>query len=452
MNQARPPSWKWTVCGLLLLATMLNYMDRQTLSQLAKAICDEYELSNQQYGNLAMGFGLAFAAGALFFGFLVDRLSILWLYPAVLIGWSLSGIATGYADGIGRFLLSAAGTGSESAPNQSHAAYLGFMACRVVLGFFEAGHWPCALVTAQTILSRKDRSFGNSILQSGAAIGAIITPYIVLWLVNTQLGPDGSNVPVPGGWRPPFVAIGVIGMLWIIPWLIMVRSRDLVRIEDVAADPDYARPADAPPESFWRPFLVLVIIVIMINATWQLLREWLPKFLQEEHGYTFAQAGYFTSAYYIATDVGCITSGYMVKLLADGGWKVHSARLAVFAVCSLLTMLSIVVAFLPPGPLILVLLLMVGAGALGLFPNYYALTQELSKKHQGKIIGVLGALAWLGSSPLQPLAGWTIDRTGSYATLIVVAGLAPLPALLALWLLWDKPANTSRGTPVNSVG
>ena len=443
MNQPRPASWKWTVCGLLLLATMLNYMDRQTLSQLAKTIVDEYQLTNQQYGHLAMGFGLAFAAGALFFGFLVDHFSILWLYPSVLIGWSLCGIATGYADGIGEFLLTALGSHDASSQSRSDAAYYGFLVCRVVLGFFEAGHWPCALVTAQTILSRQDRTFGNSILQSGAAIGAIITPQIVTIMVRMQPGPDGNAIPIPGGWRPPFVAIGLIGMLWAVPWLLMVRNRDLVRVQDPTADPDFARPDDAPPESYWRPFIALAIIVVLINTTWQLLREWLPKFLQDEHGYTLEQAGYFVSAYYIATDVGCISAGYIVKRLAGGGWKVHSARLAVFTVCALLTMLTVTVAFLPAGPLQVVILLLVGAGALGLFPNYYALTQELSKKHQGKIIGVLGALAWLGTSPLQPLAGWTIDQTGSYATLIVFAGLAPLPAVLALWLLWEKPATVS---------
>lgn len=478
MNEPRPPSWKWTVCGLLLLATMLNYMDRQTLSQLATTICNEYNLSNVQYGNLAMGFGLAFAAGALFFGFLADRVSIIWLYPLVLIGWSCTGIATGYADVIGSQLLEFISPGyAENARIEVSAAYLGFlgnrgvgwscagiatayndviglkafdslpdrpayvgfMVCRVVLGFFEAGHWPCALVTAQIVLSRKDRSFGNSILQSGAAIGAVITPQIVNVMVRMQPGAEGSLVPVPGGWRPPFVAIGAMGLFWIVPWFLLVRNRDLVRVQDAAADPDFARPADAPPSSFWRPFIVLVIIVIMINATWQLLREWLPKFLQEEHGYSLTQAGHFISAYYIATDVGCITAGYMVKRLAEGGWKVHSARLTVFAVCTFLTMLSVGVAFVPAGPALIVLLLVVGAGALGLFPNYYALTQELSKQHQGKIIGVLGALAWLGSAPLQPVAGWTIDRTRSYATLIVAAGLAPLLGLAALWLLWEKP-------------
>ena len=64
----RGPAWKWWVCGLLLLATLLNYMDRLTLNQMAKRIKDDLLLSNQQYGELEGAFGIAFALGALGFG------------------------------------------------------------------------------------------------------------------------------------------------------------------------------------------------------------------------------------------------------------------------------------------------------------------------------------------------------------------------------------------------
>src|SRR5690606_28142030 len=86
-----------------------------------------------------------------------------------------------------------------------------------LLGFFEAGQWPCALVTTQRILSQRERTFGNSLLQSGASVGAILTPIIVQSLVTSE----------PGSWRAPFLIIGSIGMLWIIPWMLLVRRRDL---------------------------------------------------------------------------------------------------------------------------------------------------------------------------------------------------------------------------------
>src|SRR5215204_3658305 len=92
MNSAAPSrsrAWKWWVCGLLLLATTINYMDRQTLANAAVRITKEFQLSKEQYGVLELAFGWAFAAGSLLFGFTADRVSTRWLYPAVLFAWSL---------------------------------------------------------------------------------------------------------------------------------------------------------------------------------------------------------------------------------------------------------------------------------------------------------------------------------------------------------------------------
>ncbi len=434
MTTERSTTWRYSVCGLLLCATMLNYMDRQTLAQLAKTICDEYGLSNERYGWLDTGFSLAFASGALFFGFVVDRVGPRWLYPSVLIGWSSAGLATAYAETIGAWFV-------PESP-LSEQAYFGFMLCRIVLGFFEAGHWPCALVTTQIIMSRGDRPFGNSILQSGAAIGAIITPIIVISMVSD----------VPGGWRPPFVAIGCIGIFWIVPWLLMVNSRDLDRRvtgQEMLTGP--AVQAELPWRDLLRMFAVLVVVVMCINITWQYFRVWLPKYLEETHLYTRNQVGWFTSAYYISTDIGCIGIGVLVKWMSGSGWDVHRARLLTFTACAGLTLLAVAVAFMPTGPWLLVLLLFVGMGALGFYPNYYSFTQELSRTHQGKISGALGTIAWIGSAIMQALVGRNIDETRSYATGIILAGLAPVLACAALWAFFQRRALPGLPVPETPV-
>lgn len=437
----RSTTWRYSVCGLLLLATMLNYMDRQTLSQLATTIRAEYDLSHTQYGGLETGFGLAFASGALFFGFLADRVSVRWLYPFVLLGWSLAGIATAYAAEIGVAL-------SSWEPGATPGGvYFGFLACRIVLGFFEAGHWPCALITTQVILTQKDRSFGNSILQSGAAIGAILTPIIVV----TMLPPtDAADHYPPGTWRMPFVAIGVIGMAWALPWLALVRGRDLDRSR-VPLEPSAATPHDGSRQdrsSLLYMFAALVVAVISINLSWQFLRAWLPMFLEENHGYSKKQVQWLTAGYYVAADVGCISVGFIVKWLAGRGWGVHSARMFMFAVCAGLTLLSVAFVILPAGPLLVVVLLVVAAGALGLFPNYYSFAQEPSRTHQGKVTGSLGTIAWMTSSPMQWLVGANIEATRSYATGIVMAGMTPLLALLAMLTLWPRTHDLRPKDPV----
>src|ERR1700684_1300714 len=86
----------WAILGLLLLATMLMYMDRQALAQQKSEILGALHLNNEDYGRLEEGFGLAFAIGGIVTGFIADRLSPRWLYPAVLLGWSMVGFATGW--------------------------------------------------------------------------------------------------------------------------------------------------------------------------------------------------------------------------------------------------------------------------------------------------------------------------------------------------------------------
>src|SRR5947209_1661351 len=171
MSLPRGTAWKWWICGLLLLATMINYMDRLTLNQTAKRVMEEVGFDERGYADLESAFAYAFSLGAILTGWLADRVNLRWLYPAALFAWSLAGFATGLVPG-----------------------FFGLLACRFVLGLAEAGHWPCALRTTQRILSPSERSLGNSLLQSGAALGAVLTPLLILTL------PTG-----PGTWRYAFL-------------------------------------------------------------------------------------------------------------------------------------------------------------------------------------------------------------------------------------------------------
>lgn len=405
----RSAAWRWWVCGLLLLATMLNYMDRQALAQLAPDITKELGLSNEDYGTLELAFGVAFAVGGLTLGFVADRVSLRWLYPAVLMAWSAAGFATGWARG-----------------------YSDLMVCRIFLGFFEAGQWPCALTASQRLLSQRDRSMGNSLLQSGAALGAVITPLVVQRMASD----------IPGAWREPFRVIGMMGIAWTVVWMMVIRAGDLDRAHAHSADAP--KVATSSPDDFVRRFCVLIVIVIAINFFWQFYRAWLPKMLRDEYGYGRAATNYFTSAFYIATDIGCLSAGFAVKLLSGRGWSVHSSRVLTFLVCAVLTGLGAVLTVLPAGPAMLVLLLVIGAGALGLFPIYYSFSQELSSRHQGKVTGSLGCIAWLTSALMQRAIGRYVDHSGSYSLVLFITALLPLTGLVVLVLFWDrrrKPAD-----------
>ena len=406
-TSARAPSWKWIICGLLLLASAINYMDRQTLANASVRISREFNLSQEQYGNVEAVFGYAFAAGSLVFGWMADRFSIRWLYAVVLALWSMAGFVTGFAKDYDQLLL-----------------------CRVLLGFFEAGHWPCAIRTTRLLLDERQRSMGNSLLQSGASVGAIITPLVMRFLMTE----DTST------WRIPFFVVGAVGLLWIIPWLVMLKGHDL-------RAPAPAASGGSASGSFFkivfsRRMLIVFFVIASINATWQILRAWMPKFLQEGRGYTEAHALYFNSVWFAATDVGCIAAGALAVWLAKRHFSVHAARVLVFAGCGVLCASASLVPWLGHGWLLLLLLSVAGAGALGVFPIYHAFTQDISSEHQGKITGFAGVAAWIIPSFLQKGFGWLADRTGSFDLGFALAGLLPLIAVIPIWLFW-KNTNSS---------
>jgi ACS family hexuronate transporter-like MFS transporter len=402
MPPTRPHFWKWYVCGLLLLATTINYMDRVTLANASVRVTKEFGLSEEQYGNLELVFGWAFAAGSLLFGFLADRLKIYWLYPVVLAGWSVMGMISGWT-----------------------SSYSELLVCRLCLGFFEAGHWPCALKTTFALLDEKDRTMGNSVLQSGASIGAIITPQIMKALMTDDIG----------SWRGAFVIVGAVGLGWVVVWFISMRPREL----ETAPLPEKA--SGGPGSLAWilsRRFWALALLITGTQTVWHIYRVWMMKFLQTGRGYSEAAALNFQSAYYIATDVGCILAGVISIWLAKRGLDAHGARRRVYATACLLTSLSLFIPWLPQGWLLLGVLLIIGGGALALFPCYYSFVQEVSATHVGRVTGLLSMWVWAVTSPLHTLFGWIADQTGSYDKGLVIAGLAPWLGVIAMKLLWNR--------------
>ena len=394
----------WWICGLLLLATMINYMDRQTLANAATRVTKEFSMTQEKYGELEQWFGWSFGVGSLLFGVVADRMSVRWLYPAVLFGWSMAGIATAWT-----------------------STYEQLFWCRVGLGFFEAAHWPCAVKTTFAVLAPGERAMGNSILQSGASVGAMITPPIMLWLMTDEIGT----------WRCAFQAVGVAGLFWIVLWFLLVKASDFQSAEVKEAKAN-------PSESLWRvliggKFVAVALLIVGAQTCWALFRVWLPKFLQEGRGYSEHAALGFNSLYFISTDVGCLLAGMLALwLVKNKGLSSHRAKRRVYQLCSLLTCSAAVIPWLPQGYVLLAVILVVGAGALGLFPCYYSFVQELSAGHVGFLTGLLSCWVWLVTSPMHKKFGALIDQTHSFDLGMACAGLAPLLGVAALALLWKE--------------
>lgn len=388
------------ICGLLLLASAINYLDRQTLASASARIKTEFGLLNEQYGDIEAVFGYGFVIGSIVFGVLADVVNVRWLYPIVLVSWSTATAATALATG-----------------------YQDLLWLRLCLGIFEAGHWPCGVRVIRALTKSRGRTMGNGLLQSGTSIGAVLAPLIMLALLTDDIG----------SWRPAFAIVGSLGLLWVVGWFATVRSQD------------FAHSTTERAATSWRVLLnkrlVLVLIVVcLINTAWQLFRAWLHLFMQEGRGYTEDQTLLFNSLWFAATDVGCLGVGVVVLWLCARGISVTRARQIMFSVCALCCLTLITLPILPNGPLLLGVLLLSGAGALGVFPLYHAFTQDISGKHQGKITGLAGVTAWFLVPPAQKFFGRLVDVTGSYDAGLVAAACLPAAAAVILWLFWGNDA------------
>lgn len=434
------------MCGLLFMATTLNYMDRVALNQLAVRIQTALSLDDKQYSRLESGFSFTFAIGALLSGFVVDRVSVRWVYPFMVLGWSLAGVLTGFANGFWMLL-----------------------GCRLALGLFEAGNWPCGIRTTRAILRPEERSFGNSLFQSGTAFGAIFTPLIVLALLRWA-DPDeplrNAVMAVAGGtyaavtetptdtWRFPFRVIGTFGLLWVALWFLTVPGRLLETQPAPAHTLGAARYRDVFRD---RRFWALLAMTIAINIAWHTYRAWLPKYLQQKRGLSEEDMTSLMTGYYLTADIGSWTVGLLTLVLIRRGRSGHIARLLAFAGCAGVALTSIAVPFAPNGWQLTLVALVFAFAALGLFPTYFAMSQDVSAAHQGKVTGTLGAAAHMFLAlVVYPIQGQVINAgrlydlgfgpIPPYDLILGVAGVFPLLALgLMLWL-WPTGPDERRAS------
>ena len=461
--------WAWGICWLMFASTILNYMDRQALSLVGPQIKKEFHLDNTGFGWVMAVFSLTYAVSQIPAGFLVDRWDLRKTYAGSVIWWSLAGIAAAFSPTLGMLLV-----------------------CRALLGVGESFNWPCALRVTARILPPADRSLGNGIFNSGAAVGAVLAPIIVTLIAARY------------DWRTAFIAVGSLGFVWAAAWLGLLRgeraealkgaSDTTKRIEtgDNAAGPSItpeARLAFAAvtgltllialsalhfglPALWWavaslmfgllfaarilgeealrgsqlleslgqvvrlRRFWVLVVVSISINVCWHFLANWLPTYLKEDRKMTFLASGLLSAVPFLAADVGNIGGGFLSRWLAGRGIATSKARTLVMSGCAVLVTSGAWVGLATSDTVVIALLATMALGTAAFMANYFAFAQEVSTRHTGLIVGILGGLGNLCAAGFLPMAGAVKDRTGGFGPIFVLVGLLPFLGIAALSLGW----------------
>ena len=218
-NEFKKTNYRWIICGMLFLATTINYMDRQVLSLTWKDfIAPEFHWTDADYGRIAAIFSIVYAIGNLFSGRFIDWIGTKKGYLWAIGIWSLGacmhafcGVATSAWLGLDgkEDLINAVGT--STAVIASVSAWF-FIVCRIVLGLGESGNFPCAIKVTAEYFPKKDRAFPTSIFNSGSTIGALIAPICIPLIAKYY------------GWEMAFIIIGALGFLWLGLWVFVYKK------------------------------------------------------------------------------------------------------------------------------------------------------------------------------------------------------------------------------------
>jgi len=399
---------RWFIISLLFLATVINYVDRQTLSVLAPVLRDQFEMSNTDYSRIVFAFLLAYMIMQSGSGRLMDWLGTRLGMTLTVAWWSVAAM-----------LHAAAGS------------VFSFGVFRFLLGMGEAGNWPGGVKVVSEWFPAKERAFATGFFNSGATFGAIIAPPLVTWIA------------LHWGWRPAFLLTGGLGFLWVVLWILCYQTpqrhrwlRESERGYILSGQPpeDSASTPKAPWASLlcYRQVRGLVLARMTSAPVWWFYVFWLPEYLKRERHFSMAMIGYFAWIPFLTADIGCLTGGAVSGWLIRRGCPVLKARKIVMSV-SMALMLSGIPAVLTASPVAAVALISLATFAYSNWaPNVLTLPADIFPKTiVASVSGLSGTGAALGGMLFTLMIGKVVDHF-SYLPVFLAAGLLPL---VALWFI-----------------
>jgi ACS family hexuronate transporter-like MFS transporter len=406
---------RWIIIGLVFFATLINYIDRLTISVLAPLITKELNLSNTEFGGIATWFLFAYTISQALSGKLYDRIGIKKGFTVSIVVWSLAAMAHAFATGI---------------------RSLSFF--RFMLGLGEAGNWPGAAKTVAEWFPARQRALGMAIFNSGAAIGSIVAPPIIVGITAYF-----------GHWQETFVITGLLGFIWLIAWWLIydkpeshkwITKEELAVIREGEAG-DGTEETKRPPAVGWFELLryrqtwSVVIARFLVDPVWWLYITWLPLFLNQVHGFDLKQIGLFAWVPYVAADAGSLFGGWLSGFLISRGWSVNAARKSVIAFAALLMPAGILAAFTPDSMTALALIGVVLFGFQVWINNVQTLPSDFYPSEAvGSVAGLGGTGAGIGSMIFIFTTGWVVDHF-SYTPILITAGLLAPIGTIALFAL-----------------
>jgi ACS family D-galactonate transporter-like MFS transporter len=274
---------QWILLSLLVVSVTINYIDRGNLSIAASRIAGELQLDPEKIGLLLSSFFWTYAAMQIVSGWLIDRYSVYWIFAGGFFIWSAATVLTGLAGG-----------------------FVTIFALRLLLGVGESVSYPAYSKIIAQGFTEQHRGLANGLIDLGSKAG----PALGLMI--------GGVVLSHYGWRTLFIAVGLISMLWLLPWAWVARratrkSGDSVSLSGLEEGPGLIEIAGQ--RSAWGTFLCL----FCGNYVWYFLLTWLPWYLVRERHYSEAAMGRFGSLAFWAVGLASLISGWISDRLVEHG-------------------------------------------------------------------------------------------------------------------------------------
>jgi ACS family hexuronate transporter-like MFS transporter len=422
------PSLRWWIGGLLFASTVINYLDRQTLSLLSPYLKVEYHWTNTDYAKIAIAFRVAYSIGQTVFGKMMDRVGTRRGLTLTVIWYSIISMLTSLARG-----------------------FYSFAGFRFLLGAGESANWPAATKAVSEWFPKRERALATALFDSGSSIGGAVAPFIV--------------VPIyfRWGWRPAFMIPGALGFLWLIAWRWLYYTPEqhprigTEELEMIVADKQEANaPQQGQPAPRWLDLLKLpqtwgtIIAKTFTDPVFFFITEWLPIYLVAK-GIELKSGLIAVWIPFVAADIGSFVGGGVSGYLIKRGWPLGAARKALIIVGGIGMTMLIPTIFTTNLYVIAFLFAIATFTYAGFTTMANVLPSDLfGSESVASVSGFSGTGAGIGTIIAFILIGHFSDArqasgTHSFDPIMIMAGLIPFVGMILVLLLVRNTEATEQG-------
>jgi MFS transporter, ACS family, aldohexuronate transporter len=384
---------RWVVLSLLLAITIVNFIDRQTVSVLAPLIRQMLHLTNEQYGRIVAAFQLGMMTGEFPMGWIMDRWGVRFGLAGAVLWWSIA-------------------TGAQSAARSG--VQLGIT--RFWMGTGECGNYSGGMKSIFRLFGPGQRTLAIGIFNTGSMVGATLAPPLIVWLAQRY------------GFRTAFLVPAVLGALWIPLWLWLYRDpTTLQHVESRTVSLGIL----LSQSSSWAVMLCRFFIGPVMQFYWY----WIPSYLYTARHLTLTQVGFLGWIPFLLGDAGGIAGGWVAGLLTKRGFSAYTVRRITMYSSAAFCLVSLAVPYLLNTA---AAFLAIGIAVMAdnfLSANMFGAVTDLFHDHTvGRATGLTGVAGGLSGLLFPLLTGYLVDRV-SYAPVFVLVAVMPLVGTTLLFLI-----------------